>query len=194
MTNSGGKSIQLLNPLTGATLPKDFISPSNFNQSALALEKFLPAPIDTCGNFTVVIPIDQYENQFITRIDGTLTPKHSIYGRYFVDGYQTPAFYSPTNILVTGNPGNIERAQTLTIGETWVASSKIVNSFSSHGNAPHQQSRSGSGRHQRWEHRYQRPISLFPLACACRKASSIPIAVPARPASSTPMRSRSRTM
>lgn len=123
------KFIQLLNPLTGAILPNDQINPNIYSPAALALQKYLPATSDPCGVVFYSIPVLQTENQFITRIDSVLSRKHSLYGRYFVDGYVTPAFFSPTNILITANPGNTERAQTLTLGETWVASTNIVNSF-----------------------------------------------------------------
>lgn len=128
-----GQQIQLFNPITGALLQNDHISPisvanpAGFSPAALALEKYLPATSDPCGKVNYSIPFLQTENQFITRIDSTLSPKHSLYGRYFIDGYNTPAFFSPTNILLTANPGNTERAQTLTIGETWVVSPKLVN-------------------------------------------------------------------
>ncbi len=119
---------QLLNPLTGAALANDFISPAFFNASALAVLKYLPQPFDSCGDVSFVIPTFQTENQFVTRVDSTINSKHSVYGRYFVDGYVTPALFSPTNALLTANPGNTERAQTLTLGETWIVSSKLVNS------------------------------------------------------------------
>jgi hypothetical protein len=68
------------------------------------------------------------ENQFVTRVDATLSPSNSLYGRYFLDGYQLPAFYSPSNILITANAGNDERAQGFTLGETYVVSRNLVNS------------------------------------------------------------------
>lgn len=120
--------IQLLNPQTGAILPGNKIDPSYFNSSALALEKYLPPASDNCGTVHYAIPTNQYENQFITRIDANLSAKHVLYGRYFIDGYQTPAFFSPTDILITNNPGNYERAQSLTIGENWIISNSMVNS------------------------------------------------------------------
>ena len=122
-------AIQLLNPQTGAILPGNKINPNYFNSSALALVKYLPQPSDNCGTVHYSIPVDQYENQFITRIDANLSKNHTLYGRYFIDGYQTPAFFSPTNILVTNNPGNYERAQSLTIGENWIISNNKVNSI-----------------------------------------------------------------
>ena len=120
--------VQLFNPTTGALLPNDAISPTYFDKAAIALTNYLPPAIDACGDTAKFsIPVFQTENQFITRIDSTLTSKHSLYGRFFRDGYVTPALYSPTNVLVTANPGNNEVAQTLTIGETWTISSTFVN-------------------------------------------------------------------
>src|ERR1035441_8184191 len=120
--------VQLFNPTTGALLPNDAISPTYFDKAAIALTQYLPPAIDDCGDTAKFsIPVFQTENQFITRIDSTLTSKHSLYGRFFRDGYVTPALYSPTNVLVTANPGNNEVAQTLTIGETWTISSTFVN-------------------------------------------------------------------
>jgi hypothetical protein len=52
-----------------------------------------------------------------------------LYGRFFRDGYVTPALWNPTNMLVTANPGNNEVAQTHTIGETWTVSSTFVNTI-----------------------------------------------------------------
>lgn len=124
-----GTAIQLLNPRTGAVLPGNKISTSYYNASALALTKYLPQPTNNCGQYNLAIPVLQTENQFVTRIDANLSSKHTLYGRYFYDGYNTPAFYSPTNILLTNNPGNNELAQSLTIGENWVVSSKLVNSL-----------------------------------------------------------------
>ena len=126
---SSGKAIQLLNPLTGAVLVNNQINPSAFTASALALQKYLPATSDPCGAVTYAIPSLQAENQFITRIDSTINSKHSLYGRYFLDGYQSPAYYSPTNILLTTQAGNIERVQGATIGETFIVTSNMVNSF-----------------------------------------------------------------
>jgi hypothetical protein len=121
--------IQLLNPQTGAILPGNKINPSLFTQNALALQKLLPATSDPCGAVTYAIPLKQTENEFITRVDATINSKHSVYGRYFLDGYASPAYYSPTNVLLTTQPGNIERVQGATVGETFIATSNLVNAF-----------------------------------------------------------------
>jgi hypothetical protein len=121
--------IQLVNPQTGALLPNNQIDPGYFNASALALVKYLPQATNACGLVTFAIPNQIAENQFVTRVDSTINAKNSLYGRYWLDGYQKPAFYSPTNILITGQTGNYERVQGLTLGWTYVLTPKMVNSF-----------------------------------------------------------------
>jgi hypothetical protein len=126
--SSSTSNYQIYNPLTGAALANNQISPSSFNSSALALQKMFPATSDPCGKVAFAIPSDVSENQFVTRVDATLTPTNSLYGRYFLDGYRSAAFFSPTNILLTANPGNQERAQGFTLGETYVIRTNLVNS------------------------------------------------------------------
>jgi hypothetical protein len=126
---SNGKAVQLLNPLTGAVLAGNQIDPGTFAASALALQKYLPATSDPCGLVTYAIPSESAENQFISRVDWTINGRQSFYARYLLDGYQAPAFYDPTNVLITTQPGNIERVQGLTLGETFVITPNMVNSF-----------------------------------------------------------------
>ena len=126
---SSGKAIQLLNPFTGEALPNNQISPSLFSASSLKLMQYLPPATNDCGIVNYAIPSQQSEDQVIGRIDSTINQKHSLYGRYFYDNYTSPAFFSPTNALITTQPGNYERAQGLTIGETYIISSHTVNSF-----------------------------------------------------------------
>jgi hypothetical protein len=130
---ASGKFVQLVDPLTGAKLPGDiYPTPPTFNAQALALQKYLP-PIDSaidtkgCGLVSYSIPSEIFDNQFVTRVDYTIAPKNNLYGRYFIDGYQAPAFFSPTNILITTQSGNIERVQSFTLGDAYTISSNLVN-------------------------------------------------------------------
>jgi hypothetical protein len=130
---ASGKFVQLVDPLTGASLPGDvYPTAPAFNAQALALQKYLPAidpAVDTkgCGLVSYSIPSETFDNQFVTRADYTINPKNNLYGRYFIDGYQAPAFFSPTNILITTQSGNIERVQSFTLGEAYTISSNVVN-------------------------------------------------------------------
>jgi Carboxypeptidase regulatory-like domain len=130
---ASGKFVQLLDPLTGATIPGDIYPTSpTFNAQALALEKYLPAinpSVDTqnCGLVSYSIPSETFDNQFVTRVDYTINPKNNLFARYFIDGYQQPAFYSPSNILITTQSGNIERVQTGTLGWAYTITPNLVN-------------------------------------------------------------------
>lgn len=129
-----GKFVQLVDPLTGATLPGDiYPTQPTYNAQALALDKYLPVPVpsvdtENCGLVSYSIPSQTFDNQFVTREDLTLSSKHNLYGRYMVDGYQAPAFWDPTNILITTQSGNIERVQSFVLGDAYTFSPNLVNS------------------------------------------------------------------
>ncbi len=132
---ANGKFLQLLDPITGAVIPGDkYATVPTWNAQALALYKYLPPIVaandpNNCGVVSYAIPSQIYDKQFITRVDYTINQKNNLYGRYMLDGYQAPSFFSPTNILLaTPAPGNYERVQTATIGEDYVINSRIVNS------------------------------------------------------------------
>src|SRR6202034_2671597 len=124
----------LVDPLTGAKLTNNkYATPPTYNAQALALEKYLPAvnpAYDTgnCGFVSYAIPLNTFDNSFVTRVDWTINAKNNLYGRYFIDGYQAPAFYSPTNILITTQSGNQERVQSFTLGDAYTISPNLVNS------------------------------------------------------------------
>jgi hypothetical protein len=126
---SGSDSTPLYNPLTGDPLVNNHIDPSYFSTVSLALEKFLPQTTDPGGKVTYPLPGDYTENQFVSRVDANLSSKNTLYGRYFLDGYAHPAAFSPTNALVTTQAGNLERVQSLTVGNSYVFSPHLVNSL-----------------------------------------------------------------
>lgn len=126
---SKSDSTPLYNPITGALLVNNHIDPSFFSPVSLALEKFLPQTTDAKGTVKYARPGDFTENQFVTRIDANLSSKNNLYGRYLLDGYAHPAAFSPTDALVTDTAGNLERVQSLTVGESYVFSPHTVNSI-----------------------------------------------------------------
>jgi hypothetical protein len=128
-TSCSSKAVQLKDPLTGANLPGNkYTTVPSWNAQALALIKYLPQTSDPCGLVNYAIPQNVFDNQFITRVDWTISPKHNLFGRYFIDGFQQPAFFFPNNILVTTGSGNIERVQSFTMGEIYTINSNIINS------------------------------------------------------------------
>ncbi|HEY1216120.1 MAG TPA: carboxypeptidase-like regulatory domain-containing protein, partial [Bryobacteraceae bacterium] len=91
-------------PFTGASLPNDHISVTRFDPASLALAKYLPPTTDSCGRVTWGIPVQSDESQYVGRVDWVINSKHTLYGRYFLDGYTLAAFFDPHDILVTRTP------------------------------------------------------------------------------------------
>lgn len=127
--------VDLIDPLTGNKLAGNkYATAPAWNPAALALLPYLPKIVplpdgsDACGHVQYGIPNDVYDKQSITRIDYTINSRNTLYGHYFLDGYQNPPPYSPTNILLTTQSGNIERTQSVTLGEDFVVNQNIVNS------------------------------------------------------------------
>lgn len=119
---------QLKNPFTGAPFPNDQIPVTMFDPSAIALLQYLPTATNGCGEVTYGILSNSNEYETIGRVDWVISPKHTFFGRYFIDDYNLPASFSPTNALVTTNPGNVEHAQSITLGDTYTFSPTLVNS------------------------------------------------------------------
>jgi hypothetical protein len=130
---SNGKALALVDPLTGAKLVNNkYPTAPIYNAQALKLLTYFPKinpAYDTgnCGFVSYAIPSQTGDNQFVTRVDWTINPKNNFYARYFLDGYQLPAYAFPDNIFVTTQSGNSQRVQTFTMGEAYTISSKTVN-------------------------------------------------------------------
>jgi hypothetical protein len=127
---SNGKPVQLMNPLGGGYAGNQ-IPVSQLNMSAVELvSKYLPVASATpCGQVTFGIPQTGDEQQFIERTDWVLSPRHTVYGRYFWDHWTNPPVLVGNNLLTTTSPGNFELAQSATIGDTYTFGPTVVNSF-----------------------------------------------------------------
>ncbi len=125
---SKGVARTIVDPSTGTPLANAQISPTRFDPAAVALAKYLPQTSSPCGKVSFGIPVQSNESQYIGRVDWVVNSKHSLYGRYFVDDYTLAAFFDPHDILVTSLSGNVERAQTFVLGETYTINPSMVNS------------------------------------------------------------------
>jgi hypothetical protein len=126
---SKGVARAIIDPTTGQPLPNMQISPTRFDPAAVALAKYLPQTPDPCGKAQYGIPIQSNESQYVARVDWIINSKHTLYGRYFNDKYTLAAFFDPHDILVTSTSGNVERAQTFVLGETFTINPTTINSF-----------------------------------------------------------------
>jgi hypothetical protein len=129
---ASGKAKQLTDPTNGAApFPNNQVPVTRFDPASMKLVGYFPENIiqNACGKVTYGIPNYSNESQYVGRVDYLVSSKHSIYGRYFDADYFLPANWSATNILVTSSPGNAERAQTITLGDTYSFGPSAVNSF-----------------------------------------------------------------
>ena len=129
---SNKKAKQLTDPANGgAPFAGNQIPVGRFSKAALKLVTYLPEQIvqDSCGKVVYGVLNRSNEAQYIGRIDYVRSAKHSILFRYFDADYLLPPNFSPTNILVTSSPGNAERAQTYTLGDTYTLTPTAVNQF-----------------------------------------------------------------
>jgi hypothetical protein len=128
--NFTGCGSNLKNPYAGGQIfANNQVPVSLFDPAALKLLPYLPQSSSTCGSVTYAIPTTGDENQFVGRLDWVLNSKHSIFGRYFETGYSNPGNWDPHDILVTSAAGNLERAQSATIGDTYTFGPNTVNSL-----------------------------------------------------------------
>ena len=68
---------------------------------------------NNCGFVFYAIPYLLTDNQFVTRVDYTVSSKQNIYGRYFIDGYQFPAYFDRTTSSSLRNQGTLSASRLL---------------------------------------------------------------------------------
>ncbi len=122
------KPVQLKDPFTGVNFAGNQIPVSRFDPAAIKLLQYLPAAQNSCGQVTYAIPANNNEYEALGRVDWTINQKHTFFGRYFIDNYTLNASFDPANALVTTSPGNAERAQSITLGDTYTFNPTSINS------------------------------------------------------------------
>lgn len=129
--NCAQNASNIIDPVTGANISSTRkISPAELSPQALKLASMLPlSQADQYGRVNVSLPANSTEDQFIGRIDYTFNQKHNLFGRYFLTNYTAPAYFSPTNLLLTTIAGNGERVQSFTLGDTYIVTPHLVNTF-----------------------------------------------------------------
>ena len=122
---TGGRAINL-----GGGFVNNRIDPARFSPAGMNLARRLPATTDPCGQITFETSDDSTEGQGVGRVDFQVTPDHSVFGRYMATFIKKPPAYQggSDNVLKAGNPGLDNLAHALTLGDTWVLGSAMVNS------------------------------------------------------------------
>lgn len=118
---------QLVNPSTGAPFPGNQIPASDFAPASVKLLSLIPVPATPNGVTYYNLPMNEAENQFLTRVDYDLN-KNRIYGRYFYSRYTQPAVVGSQNIL-TSTRGFDLFDQGAAVSDTYNISPNLLNSF-----------------------------------------------------------------
>ena len=105
--------------------------PSGFTISpiARAVSSLLPATSDPCGRVTYPQIASYTENQGIARMDYQVSPRHSLFARYFITRLEQPPGDPKANLLVAAQLGFSDQVQNLTVGDTYLLNARTVNSF-----------------------------------------------------------------
>jgi hypothetical protein len=123
------------------------INPASFSPVILALESHLPiAPGNgavgspsACGAYGYQAPASFTENQGLARVDYQQSNKNTIFGRYFITNWNQPPGNTSLppaqgGLLIAAIDGQADRVQNLTLGDTYLFTPNIVNSFRATGN------------------------------------------------------------
>ncbi|MGD0870062.1 MAG: carboxypeptidase regulatory-like domain-containing protein [Bryobacteraceae bacterium] len=119
----------LKNP-SGTPYPNNQIPVSTFDAAGLKLAStYIPLSLSPCGLYTFGYPLNNPDDEWIGRVDYIVSSKQTFYGRYFLYDYLAEVVFANNNALTTGAPGNQDRSQTMTIGDTYSISPTAVNAL-----------------------------------------------------------------
>ena len=103
--------------------------------AALKISSYLPQSNNVCGQVFSGIPLHQNESQAPVRLDYNVSPKNMLFARYIVTKIDITQPYSINkNVLSTDGQGANDEANSLALGDTYLFSSNVVNSFRVFGN------------------------------------------------------------
>ena len=111
------------------------ILPSAYSPVALNINKLLPTSTTTnaLGSVGFSVPYPQNENQWIGRLDETISPRQNVFARYFMTNYSAQSLFGG-NLLNTANAGLIDRDKTLTLGHNLIVTPNLTNALRLTGN------------------------------------------------------------
>jgi hypothetical protein len=115
------------------------VDPSTFSPIIMALENHLPRATLPCGTYNYQTPVNFDENQGLARIDYHVSNQNTFFGRYYITNWsQQPG--NPNlpadkgGLLIASIDGASDRVQSLTLGDTYLIGTTMVNSFRLTGN------------------------------------------------------------
>jgi len=127
--NPLGRSVQIINPTTHFPFSSNIIPVSDLNPSALAFTKYLPVA-DALPNGRVFYsqPLSQGFNEFLTRVDHSISDRDHLTARYYFDRFNNNGFLNQQNYLSAVSYSVIDSHNGL-IEETHIFSPSLLNEF-----------------------------------------------------------------
>src|ERR1019366_8321553 len=122
----GGKQITLA---ASQGFAGNKISTSLLNPVALNIAKTMPVSPDPCGRTIYGYNAGLDEDLIVGRMDYQKSDKHSIFGRYTAGNLNNSSTYDGHNPLSINNYGVHDLNYVIALGDTYIVSSGIVNSF-----------------------------------------------------------------
>ena len=122
----GGKQITLA---AAQGFVDNKISPSLLNPVALNINKTMPVSPDPCGRTIYGFNAGLDEDIIVGRIDYQKSDKHTIFGRYSAGHLNNGSTYDGHNPLSINNFGVHDLNYVIALGDTYLISSNLVNSF-----------------------------------------------------------------
>jgi hypothetical protein len=122
---SGGAAIR--DPLTGQPFPGNVIPATRINPiSARILEQYIPLP-NAAANRSVRSPnVEDKRQQFGTRLDYQLSPKHTLLGRYMIGHTRNVNPLGGSNFSPNGNTA-VATLQDVMGSDTWMLKPTMIN-------------------------------------------------------------------
>ena len=115
------------------------IDTSLFSPAAMAVARQLPITTDPCGDVRFAAPVHYDQSQIVAKIDYQGSGGHSVFGRYMLTfDEQLPVWPGSGSVLTTRaeDAAQRHRAHSLTLGDTRVFGSNVVNAARWRGTAP----------------------------------------------------------
>jgi hypothetical protein len=114
----------------GVPYANNQIPVSTFDPAGIKLASaYIPASSDPCGKTLFGYLANNPDNQYIGRVDYSISSKQAMYGRYYTYDYVAQSLFDGKNALTTGTAGNNQRSQTATFGDNYTISPTLLNSF-----------------------------------------------------------------
>jgi len=126
---SSGKPRTIIDPTTGSAFPNNYVDPSRFNSSALALLKYVPISSNPCGKIVYSKPSTGDEDQYLGRVDWNISQNNRFLSHFFLTNFRNPTLFDGKNILPTGRTGVVDRDISFVIGDNYSFGPTAFNSF-----------------------------------------------------------------